>query len=138
MNTPLRGNWHEFSCDIRDPDTGLVLFHDVECMVDVSAEFDEAVGVTMSIIGVRMFAEESGVSRRKRMKEMGHDRLPPAHGEWIDLMRSKLALHQQIAAYIVAEAEEDDGLAEKIMVEEGIVYRGLGGNDPDGHFRRAR
>lgn len=109
--------WHSYIADIRDPETGFIMFPDIECEVEVDAEFDEAIGVEMTITAVRMLTD---------------------NGAWIDLMHSRLELHRQLAGYIADVAENDDHLAERVMRLEGIVYVGMGGLDPDGRYRKVR
>lgn len=52
-----------------------------------------------------------------------------------DLMRGG-TLAKLIATEIIAAAEDDDAFCAKVIEDEGFVYRGLGGNDPDGRFVR--
>ncbi|XJO05120.1 hypothetical protein ACHMW7_16065 [Aminobacter sp. UC22_36] len=54
-----------------------------------------------------------------------------------DLLRSKSTFTRMLALYIVEQADSSCWLQEKVNEREGVVYRGLGGNDPDGHFRRS-
>ncbi len=62
-------------------------------------------------------------------------------GVWIDdtdLLKSKSPTIRAIACQIVEDAENDDDTVERALEDAGIVYRGLGGNDPDGHWIRRR
>lgn len=46
------------------------------------------------------------------------------------------SLARLIAAEIADAAEDDSDLIARAIADEGFVYRGLGGLDPDGHFIR--
>ena len=56
----------------------------------------------------------------------------------INMMISKSPTIRAIGCDIASEAESSEWLHEQVLTEEHIVYRGLGGNDPDGHFVRTR
>ena len=62
-------------------------------------------------------------------------------GVWAEdtnILRSKSPTLRAIACQIIEDAESDDAVIEKALESAGIIYRGLGGNDPDGYYVRER
>lgn len=86
-----------------------LIFPDVECELDISTECSGA-EFDMTVVAVLI--------------------------DGADLLKSRDAAFKAIGLKIAAQAEEDDDLINAVMTAEGISYRGLGGNDPDGHFVR--
>lgn len=86
-----------------------LIFPDVECELDISTECSGA-EFDLTVIAVLI--------------------------DGADLLKSRDAAFKAIGLKIAAQAEEDDDLINAVMTAEGISYRGLGGNDPDGHFVR--
>lgn len=100
---------YDFCHTIRDERLGVDLAYDIECEVELSVELDAGVPV-VTVDGV--FKEGKNLF-------------------------GGTALAQLIAAEIANAAEDDDDLIARAIADEGITYRGLGGNDPDGRFVRA-
>jgi len=85
------------------------LLLEVDCEVDVLVEFSPA-EVEITITNVLV--------------------------EGVDLLESSSAWAVAMGREIVALASEDESLRERILIDEGISYVGLGGNDPDGRMVR--
>lgn len=100
---------YDFCTDIRDADTGAVIIYDFECEIEATVEI------------------EGG------LPEYSFDKVL-VNG--VDLLKSKSTMTRLLAAYVLDEAENASWFHDKINEHEGIVYHGLGGNDPDGHYRR--
>ena len=54
----------------------------------------------------------------------------------VDLLASSSRALKALGESIKAQAEADEGFCEGEIEQAGWVYRGLGGNDPDGHWVR--
>lgn len=102
----------DYCTTIRDSRLGVVLAYDVECELDVSFEL---VGGAPEYSIDAVYIEGQNLAR----------------GDEIGKMIGALIANE-------AEAEIDAGgdLLDGLLEQEGIVYRGLGGNDPDGFFMR--
>lgn len=87
-----------------------LIFPDVECELDISTECSVA-DFDMTVVAVLI--------------------------DGADLLKSHDAAFKAIGLKIASQAEEDDDLIAEVMAAEGVSYRGLGGNDPDGHYVRA-
>lgn len=96
-------------CTHIEDENGTPLIFDVECELDVSVELD------------------AGVPRVE---------VDAIYIDGVDILRSRSTLFRIMAATIKTKAEDDDGVLTEAMENDGISYRGLGGNDPDGHFVR--
>lgn len=100
---------YDFCHTITDEKLDLDVVIDLECEVEVSVELDAGVP-TVTVDAVYVGGRN---------------------------LFDGTALTQSIAAEIANAAEDDDALCERAIADEGFVYRGLGGNDPDGRFVRA-
>jgi hypothetical protein len=90
-------------------DNGAPVIHDLDCELVISTEFSPAdfdISVTAVIVGE------------------------------VDLLRSHDPAWKRIGMMIAEQAETSEWVVEKMMAEEGVVYRGLGGLDPDGRYVR--
>lgn len=99
---------YPFCHTVRDEHLGVALAYDVECEIELSVEMDGGVPI-VSVDGVYI------------------DGRSLYHGG---------PLAALIASAIANAAEDDDDLICRAIEDEGFVYRGMGGNDPDGHFTR--
>lgn len=104
----------DYCTAIGDARLGVVLAYDVECELDVTFELIDG-APDYSIDAVYIDGQDLGRG-------------------------SELA--QMMGAIIanIAEEEIENGgnLLDGLLEQEGIVYRGLGGNDPDGRYVRVR
>lgn len=100
---------YDFCHTITDEKLGIGIVYDIECQVDLSVEMDAGVPA-VSVDGVYLDGK--------------------------DMMRGG-TLAKLIAAEIAGAAEDDDDLISRAIADEGFFYVGMGGNDPDGHYRRA-
>lgn len=99
-----------YTCTITDKATGTELLADVECRLDVrlDVEFGEPVAVIERVLFGDFDALTSG-----------------------DVLTEALALR------ISCIAEDDPSVLDDAIEADGdVVYRGLGGNDPDGYWTR--
>lgn len=90
-------------------DAGVPVFPDLDCELAISTEFSAAdfdISVTAVIVND------------------------------VDLLQSHDPAFKRLGMMIAEQAETDDWVVEKMMAEEGVVYRGLGGLDPDGRYVR--
>lgn len=108
-----------FCAQIKDSDSGLIVIPDVGCELEIDCEV--VGGIPEINITAVWLTGYQGVSACGR----------------VNAVASKSTFIRQIGAAIIDQAEDDDSLRDKVLEEEGIVYVGFGGNDPDGHFRRA-
>lgn len=100
---------YDFSHTLTDEKLGLSIAYDIEVEVELSVELDAGVP-TVTVDGVYLDGQN---------------------------LFTGTALTQSIAAEIANAAEDDDDLCERAIAAEGFIYRGMGGNDPDGRFVRA-
>ena len=105
---------YDFCHTIRDERLVVVLAYDVECEIEVSFELHDG-APEYSVDAV--YVEGQNLGRG---------------GELAKMMGA-----------IIANAAEDEiaaggDLLDQIMASEGVTYRGLGGNDPDGRYVRVR
>lgn len=102
----------DYCTTIGDTRLGVVLAYDVECELDVTFELIDG-APDYSIDAVYIDGQDLGRGS-ELAKMMG-----------------------AIIANIAEEEIENGGnLLDGLLEQEGIVYRGLGGNDPDGYFMR--
>lgn len=99
---------YDFCHTITDEKLGIGIVYDIECEVELSVELDAGVPV-ISVDGVYLDGQN---------------------------LFAGTALTKSIAAEIANAAEADDDLCERAIAAEGFIYRGMGGNDPDGRFVR--
>ncbi|CAN0653143.1 conserved protein of unknown function [Nitratireductor aquimarinus] len=99
---------YDFCHTIHDEKLGIGVVYDLECEVELSVELDA---------GVPMVSVDAVYVDGKNL----------FHGS---------ALTKSIAAEIANAAENDEALQALAVADEGFIYRGLGGNDPDGRFVR--
>ncbi len=100
---------YPFCPTIHDEALGIDTIYDVECEVELSVELDAGVPA-VTVDGVYLNGKNLFAGN---------------------------ALSKALAAEIANAAEADDDLISRAIAGEGYVYRGLGGNDPDGRFVRA-
>lgn len=64
---------------------------------------------------------------------------PMIHGVYLDNV-SLLGHHNPVlnalGHWVHDKAQTDSGFGDRARDEHGIYYRGMGGNDPDGHWRQ--
>lgn len=91
-------------------DCGAVVFPDVVCKLTISTEISSAdfdISVTAVVVND------------------------------VDLLQSHDPAFKRLGMMIAEKAETDEWVIEQMMASENIVYVGLGGNDPDGHYEVA-
>lgn len=121
-----------YTFDFNDPATGWLFFQaDVE--LEVSVEWDGS-EPRVTIDAVYASCSEPWNVRRARKSEDG--KIPPAREITVDMMAAGGAW-KALALEIMDAAEDDQWVIDQAFREEGIVYVGRGGNDPDGHFKIA-
>lgn len=98
----------DFCHTIHDDKLGIDTIHDIECEVEVDVEMDDGSPI-VTVTGVYV--------------------------DGADLCAGN-AISKAIASEIAAAAESSSWLFDEVMRAEGLVYRGLGGNDPEGRFVR--
>lgn len=62
---------------------------------------------------------------------------PDIYAVWLDDVNLLTSADWKLVAFgqwIAEQAERDESFVERHLDREGYVYRGLGGNDPDGHW----
>jgi len=94
----------------RDPILETEILHDLECEVEVDADDPTDIRVTDVLVNGKSLRIGDAVSK---------------------------ALSYQIMDAAEQNISEAGHLWDEIKEEHGYVYRGLGGNDPDGHWHRA-
>jgi len=99
---------YDFCHTLTDEKLGIGIAYDIEVEVELSVELDAGVP-TVTVDGVYLDGQN---------------------------LFTGTALTQSIAAEIANAAEDDDDLCERAIAAEGFIYRGMGGNDPDGRFVR--
>lgn len=100
---------YDFCHTITDEKLGIGVVYDLECEVELSVDLDAGVP-SVSIDGVYIDGQN---------------------------LFAGTTITKAIAAEIANAAESDDDLISRAIADEGFYYVGMGGNDPDGHFRRA-
>ena len=100
---------YDFCHTIHDEKLGIGVVYDLECEVELSVELDAGAPV-ISVDAVYVGGKN---------------------------LFDGTALTKSIAAEIANAAENDEALNSLAVADEGFVYRGLSGNDPDGRFVRA-
>lgn len=99
---------YEYTHSIKCERTGIVIAHDIDCEVEVSVEFN---GDTPDVSVDAVYIGETNLFSGDTLAKM-------------------------IAAQIADAWVDDDANIDRLYEDEGIVYRGMGENDPDGHYVR--
>jgi hypothetical protein len=107
---------YSYTTDVKD-ENGVTIIPDLDVELDLTVTLSGG-ELTIEVVGVYMNTHDEAKD--------------------INMMISKSPTIRAIGCDIAGEAESDPYIIQTVMQEEGYAYRGLGGNDPDGHIVRVR
>ena len=101
---------YEYTYHVRSDD-GIIVIPDIESELEIQSEFrDSDLDIEVTAVWIEM----------------------------VNLLKQKSPALRALGMLNAASAEQDDWIWEQIKEREGVEYRGLGGNDPDGRLVRVR
>ena len=101
---------YEYTYHVRSDD-GIIVIPDIESELEIQSEFrDGDLDIEVTAVWI----------------------------EAVNLLKQKSPALRALGMLIAASAEQADWIRDEVMKREGVEYKGLGGNDPDGQLVRVR